>query len=66
MRASGGKRSFGRSNFLREAALRTGVLALSLPAGFAFGPAYRAVFNTADGRSLGFFLRSGLQGAGPL
>jgi hypothetical protein len=58
------ERSFGRSKFFRKAAQRTGSLALSLPAGFAVGIAYRALFDLVDERSLANFLRSGLHGVG--
>jgi class 3 adenylate cyclase len=57
------EQGIGRSSFLREAARRRS-LTLLVVTGFAFGVAYRAVFNGADERTLGNFLLSGIHGAG--
>ena len=62
--ASGARRGFGRSGFLRHATRRPGFLAASLITGFVVGLAYRAIFDPAAEQGLTDFLRSGLEGAG--
>ncbi len=53
----------GRSSFFREAARRRS-LTLLVVAGFAVGLAYRALFDRADEQTPGYFLLSGIHGAG--
>jgi hypothetical protein len=50
-------------SFFREAARRRS-LTLLVVAGFAVGVAYRAILDRADERTLGYFLLSGIHGAG--
>ena len=54
----------GRSIFLRRASRQAGFIAVSLLAGFAVGVALRVMFDPANERTLAFFLRSGIHGAG--
>src|SRR5271166_4755241 len=55
----------GHLTVLREAARRSRTLAaVAVVTGFAFGLAYRALFNPADARTLGNFLLSGIHGVG--
>ena len=54
----------GRSIFLRRASRQTDFIAASLLGGFVLGVAYRVVFDSADQRTLAFFVRSGIHGAG--
>jgi class 3 adenylate cyclase len=56
-------RGLSRSSFFREAARRRS-LTLLVVAGFAVGVAYRAILDRADERTLGYFLLSGIHGAG--